>query len=258
MRWTLALLALLAAGCLTTTPTTVTVTTNGGTTSSGTSTSIGSQPSGIPAPYDRFTSNVQVNIDGDTVVLISDSLPDHKSAYWPTSDSRYEAYNNQNFHPNPSHIATNKVTYRIPLHPAPATTHQQTPLGPIGIAVNGVPFFNQYAAQRQPLGQEIVSFDQGNGHPQQQNQYHYHVEPTKLTDRLGRDAFLGVLLDGYPVYGPVKDGQTLVSSDLDTYHGLTAVTPESPNGTYQYRFTADAPYLNGVGFYGTPGTVTMG
>ncbi|CAF1658260.1 unnamed protein product [Didymodactylos carnosus] len=46
----------------------------------------------------------------------------------------------------------------------------------------------------------------------------------------------------------------LVSSDLDTYHGHTGVTADYPNGIYHYHITADAPYINGSGFYGTKGT----
>lgn len=253
-------LALAVAGCLTTSTPSNGGTSAGPSSSAAASSSSQSTSAAVPAPFDRFTSNVQVRVEGDTVVIVSPSVPDHKSPYWPTDDSRYEAYNgnNANFRANPNHIAQQTVTYRIPLHPSPAATHQQTPLGPIGVALNGVPFFNQYAAGRQTLGAEKDSFDQYDGHPEMRNLYHYHLEPTALTARLGRDALLGFLLDGYPVYGPVKDGKTLTDADLDAEHGLTAATPEYPNGTYQYRFTAEAPYLNGDGFHGTPGTVTQG
>ena len=51
--------------------------------------------------------------------------------------------------------------------------------------------------------------------------------------------------------------ETLTSSDLDAYHGHFGVTADYPNGIYHYHITADAPYLNGDGFYGTAGTVTQ-
>ena len=88
-----------------------------------------------------------------------------------------------------------------------------TPLGPIGVAVNGVPIFNQYAGPNQPLTFEINSFDQYAGHPQQTGQYHYHVDPIWITANVGADGFIGVLLDGFPVYGPVENESRLVSSD---------------------------------------------
>jgi hypothetical protein len=64
-------------------------------------------------------------------------------------------------------------------------------------------------------------------------------------------------MDGFPVYGPSENGKTLVSADLDVYHGHTSVTADYPNGIYHYHITADAPYINGAGFYGAKGMVTQ-
>ena len=69
---------------------------------------------------------------------------------------------------------------------------------------------------------------------------------------------MGFLLDGFPVYGPKEeDGSDVTSSLLDDYHGHTHATIDYPTGMYHYHFTADAPYLNGNGFYGTPGTISQ-
>jgi hypothetical protein len=138
-----------------------------------------------------------------------------------------------------------------------AGTHAATPLGAIGIAVNGVPMFNQYAAGGAPLTGEINSFDQYNGHPQQTGVYHYHMEPTYLTANKGKDALMGFLLDGFPVYGPMENGTTVTNASLDAYHGHTGATADYPNGIYHYHITATDPYINGSGFYGTAGTVTQ-
>lgn len=67
---------------------------------------------------------------------------------------------------------------------------------------------------------------------------------------------MGFLLDGFPVYGPEENGKAIISSDLDAYHGHTHATADYPAGIYHYHFTADAPYLNGSGYYGTSGTVS--
>jgi hypothetical protein len=157
---------------------------------------------------------------------------------------------------NPNRIAESPHTFRIPKSPTVSATHPATPAGAIGIALNGVPFFNQYAAGGSPLTGEINSFDQYNGHPQQTGVYHYHVEPLHLTATLGTDALLGFLLDGFPVYGPMENGVAVTNDDLDDYHGHVGPTAEYPSGIYHYHITAEDPYLNGAGFYGTPGTVT--
>jgi hypothetical protein len=85
--------------------------------------------------------------------------------------------------------------------------------------------------------------------------YHYHEVPLSLIAQQGADALLGYLLDGFPVYGPVEDGGTLTSADLDEYHGHSHATPDYPQGIYHYHTTYDSPYINGNGFYGTAGTV---
>jgi hypothetical protein len=201
--------------------------------------------------------------DGDYVVIKSQDLPDHKTPYYKGTQwesTLYEAYNgsNSSFNLDPGTIAEQNLTFRIPLHPAVASNHQSTPLGPIGISLNGVPFFNQYNGQNNPLTVEVNTFDEYNGHPAPgPNMYHYHVEPLWLTQNKGKDALLGFLLDGFPVYGPEENGETLTSSDLDAYHGHFGKTADYPNGIYHYHVSADAPYINGDGFYGTPGTVSQ-
>src|SRR5206468_8012453 len=82
-------------------------------------------------------------------------------------------------------------------HPSPTlfpytTLFRSIPLGPIGIAVNGVAIFNQYAAGRSPLASEIFSFDRYNGHPQQTGMYPYHVEPLWITSNRGASSLIGV------------------------------------------------------------------
>ncbi len=223
-----------------------------------TSTSATETTANIPAVYQKFTSDVQVSIAGNSVVLRSKSVPNHRSTYFSSSDSRYEKYNgaNTSFMQAPGTIAEQTYVFRIPLNPVKAGVNSATPLGPIGVALNGVALFNQYNGQNRPLTVEIDSFDQWNGHPTPTNEYHYHVEPTYLTKANGTSALIGFLLDGFPVYGPVEGGKRVVNADLDQFHGHVAVTADYPNGTYHYHVTDADPYLNGSGFYGSAGTVS--
>jgi hypothetical protein len=205
-----------------------------------------------------FSSTATATVEGDFLVVKTNGIPDHKSPYYATTDARYEAYNGTNtrYFKIPNSIVTQSYTFKIPLKPTSATTKTATSLGPIGVSLNGVPFFNQYGGPNQPLTDEINSFDQYGGHPQNTGIYHYHAEPYNLTKNKGTDAFLGVLLDGFPVYGPYENGNTITNSDLDAYHGHTSKTAEFPNGIYHYHVTSTDPYINGSGFYGTPGTAS--
>ncbi len=242
---TVAALLMLATSCKKSSDTTTTV--------AGTAT--------LPTVFNKFSASVTISVEGNYVVLKSNGLPSHKSPYYQGTawaSTLYEAYNGTgSFIQNPNVIVSQNLTFKIPISPAAATTHSATPGGPMGIAINGVPLFNQYAAGGAALTSEIISFDQYGGHPQQSGQYHYHVEPTYLTTQNGKDALLGFLLDGFPVYGTKENGVTISSSSLDAYHGHTTATVDYPNGIYHYHITADAPYINGNGFWGTAGTVTQ-
>lgn len=216
----------------------------------------------VPEVYKKIYGATDMYIEGNYVVIKSTALPDHKSPYYQGTQwasTKYEAYNgtNTSYMTNPNRIAQFSMTFKIPLNPAVATNHTATPGGPIGISLNGVPFFNQYAAMNAPLTNEINSFDQYYGHPQQQGMYHYHAEPYYLTTTKGSSALLGFLLDGFPVYGPKENGVTITNANLDAYHGHTSATADYPSGIYHYHITSADPYINGNGFYGTPGTVSQ-
>lgn len=217
----------------------------------------------VPAVYSKIYGATSITNDGTYITIKTNGMPDHKSAYYATANALYENYTGTtfgglNFSKNPSSIVSQSLTFKIPVNPVIATTHAATPGGPIGVAINGVPLFNQYAAMNAPLTNEMVSFDQWWGHPQQSGQYHYHVEPKYLTTvKASSAALIGFLLDGFPAYGPVENGAPVTNAMLDVYHGHSHVTTEYPNGIYHYHFTTEAPYLNGNGFYGTSGTVSQ-
>jgi hypothetical protein len=230
----------------------------------------------VPAVYYKIYGATSLTNDGTYITVKSNGVPDHVSPYYANTNYLYQTYAGTTplgytFVKNPNTIAAQTFTFKIPLNPTVATNHATTPLGPIGVALNGVPLYNQYAGPNQPLTNEIASFDKYNGHPQATGQYHYHVEPLYLTNvTASKTGLLGFLLDGFPVYGPQETtswqitptgsnaiNSTLISSNLDVYHGHTHATPDFPNGIYHYHFTADAPYLNGNGYYGTAGTVTQ-
>ncbi len=224
--------------------------------STSATTSTSSTPSAtatLPAIYSKFGNGTQISLNGTTVVITTKDLPDHKSPYWGVGNALYEAPQS-GMSVNSNLIGAQNITFRIPASPTRATS-SSTPLGPMGVATNGVALFNQYAAGFTPLGPEMVSFDRYNGHPTGQNQYHYHIEPVWLT-AASKSVLIGVLLDGFPVYGP-QDSTGVTPSDLDSCNGHTGATPDYPGGIYHYHITSAAPYIAGC-FAGAVGTVTGG
>lgn len=216
----------------------------------------------VPEVYKKIYGASSITSDGINFTIKCNGLPDHKSAYYPTNNSLYEnfigtTFGGTTFKRNPNTASALNYTFKIPLNPTKASTTQSSPMGPMGVALNGVPFFNQYAGPNVPLTNEIVSFDQYWGHPAQNGDYHYHVEPLYLTTiKATKSALLGFLLDGFPVYGPEENGVTVSNAMLDAFHGHSHATADFPNGIYHYHITNTDPYINGNGFYGTAGTVS--
>jgi hypothetical protein len=206
----------------------------------------------LPPGFDHLAKmkGVSVSRQGEWVIVRTEDIPDHKSPYFQTNDPRYLAGPSLGFRKNPSFIAAQNYELRIPAQPRCAERISDTRMDAIGVAVNGVVFFNQYAAGMQPLTHEIISFDQFNGHPAQRNQYHYHLDPKALT-AANPAALIGWALDGFPVYGPKNpDGST---PTLDRCNGQFSATPEFPGGIYHYHASSAPPYLIGC-YAGTPGT----
>ena len=216
----------------------------------------------LPSVYNKIYGATSITFDGTWVTIKCNALPDHKSVYYPAANALHENFSGTTFGgftfaQNPNTISSQNITLKIPVNPVVAATHAATPMGVMGVALNGVPLFNQYAAGGSPLTNEITSFDQWWGHPQMTGMYHYHVEPLYLTTvKASKSALMGFLLDGFPVYGPKEENNT-DPTGLDVYHGHTHATVDYPAGIYHYHFTTAAPYLNGNGFYGTAGTVTQ-
>ena len=218
----------------------------------------------VPAIYNKIYGATSITSDGTYLTIKTKGIPDHISCYWPTSNSLYQAFsgtttfNGETFQRAPNDILEKSYTFKIPINPSVNTNHAATPLGAIGFALNGVPLYNQYAAGGVALGNEKKGFDQYYGHPQAQGGYHYHVEPLYITTvKATKSSLIGFLLDGFPVYGPEEDGAAVTNTMLDAYHGHTGITADYPTGIYHYHVNNTDPYINGSGFYGTPGTVTQ-
>jgi hypothetical protein len=98
--------------------------------------------------------------------------------------------------------------------------------------VNGVAIFGNFAAPGDDIFTEAETFDRCAGHPQQAGQYHYHSEPYAIS--YDDDRFVGVLADGYPVYGRRDVDGSIPEVDEDGGHMGT--TPDSPDtAVYHYH-----------------------
>jgi hypothetical protein len=162
------------------------------------------------------------------VVASSDNLPDYKSNYYTPSNVCYEVYTGAIR--NPNNISAMTLSLQLPR--TPNTTAAQFSGAIVGLALNGVGIFGNFAAPGDDIYTEAQTFDRCGAHPQNSGMYHYHSEPYSISND---DAnFIGVLRDGYPVYGR-KDVGGSYPTNLDNYGGHTAVTPDSATPVYHYH-----------------------
>jgi hypothetical protein len=116
-------------------------------------------------------------------------------------------------------------------------------MGPIGVAINGVPFYNPYNAEGQDAAKNEV-FDECCGHPDQLGRYHYHIYSkcvhTSFKDEEGKhSSLIGYAFDGYAIYGPNGDNGK-PPADLDECNGH-----EDKEHGYHYHVTSKFPYIIG-------------
>ena len=92
--------------------------------------------------------------DDNWVYISVNSLPDHGSPYYEGTqweESLYVPYDGSNpfvsnFILNPNRISEQNILFKIPRNPSQSSVSNPTAMGPIGFALNGIPFYNQYGS----------------------------------------------------------------------------------------------------------------
>ncbi len=155
---------------------------------------------------------------------------------------------------NPNSIVAQNIDYVLPLNPSASSVPNCTGLGPIGVLNDGVLLFNALdASGRDAVAHEIQ--DLCNGHPDGNNQYHYHdISICIMKQATGQSTLVGYALDGYGIYVERdKNGNLPTNSDLDACHGRVSAVMWNGKMTdiYHYDATLEYPYTIGC-FHGTP------
>lgn len=214
---------------------------------------------GLSGFWLKFSCLVTLTKSGSNVVIATDSRPDSKSQYFGSSNVCYEAFSASGRITNPNSIAAQSISATVPYAAAAAGSNTATSDGVIGVALNGVSIYDNTAAPGDDIYDEVQTFDKCQGHPDSNSRYHYHTEPDSITS--SDYAFVGVMRDGFPIYGRKDaDGSTPV---LDAAGGHTGTTTDSSGASiYHYHVNlqtsgSDSAYFVSLGYYhGTAGTCT--
>lgn len=214
--------------------------------------------------YSGIASNVQsVNYTSTDVYVSCTCIPGYDIGPWTG---------------NPNVPANQNFCFKITRSPQQNTgTPTNTSLGHIGVWTNGVSLFNVSDAMsynnqgvwfRNAYFFEGVSFDDCLGHPQQNGEYHTHVNPTCLYDDQAstvHSPIIGWAFDGFPIYGAyayantngtgaikrmTPSYRTRTMNDRTTLPNGSTASSAGPAITGQYplgAFIQDFEYVSGLG-----------
>lgn len=195
-------------------------------------------PEFVARSFRPFGDDVSVRWDDDHFYVESSGMPRHPLMVG------IRAWNGQVPIPQP-YVGNN--AFRFTLRPSfadtPVSARETLFRGAIAIAANGIPIFNPIKQDGRTDTYLAGELDEYGGHAGRADDYHYHVAPVHLSDRIGTGLPLAWALDGFPMFGYVEpDGSE--ARDLDWLNGHSG-----PDGMYHYHATPGYPRVNG-GFRG--------
>ena len=191
--------------------------------------------------FDEFNSDaVTISFDGSNITIESNGLPNHTSPFYSADNSLYiQPVVADPDAMSPGSIRAGDLSVTLPAAPEKAATSSATGLGAIGIAVTGAPIFNGQEGPTASLTERIaVGFDYAGGHMGPTG-YHYHTESVDVEENttLSHDdeKLVGIMSDGFLLYGRKCNATDDYPSDLDVSGGHTSSTQHS-NGEEFYHY----------------------
>jgi hypothetical protein len=212
----------------------------------------------LNAAFAEFdTDNTDIYIDGSNVVIETNGLPNHTSPYWGSGNKLYVAPQS-GFSATPSLIPNfdGSATLTVSANPQKASKSTSTSLGSIGIAISGAAIFNDQEGNG-ALSGAAVSLDYTGAHIGP-GVYHYHTEPEAWSKNDNK--LIGIMADGFFIYGRKCNSTGTNPTDLDASNGHTSVNQYSTTPVYHYHIDNDL-YINKYyiifpgNYQGTPSSI---
>ena len=223
----------------------------------------GSQTTLHPAFEEFDTENFSIYLDGNEVVIESNGMPNHTSPYWSNTTERSidgpmgamttpAAATNHPLFVEPTVTSYEQMapgniddfngmyTLRVPSSPSLAANSSSTGLGAIGMAISGAMIYNDEEGPNVPLDDAAPSLDYTGAHTGPQS-YHYHLETKAWSE--DDDKLIGIIADGFFLYGRKCFSTGTYPTGLDESGGHTSTTQHSTEEEYHYHIQNEL-YLN--------------
>lgn len=194
----------------------------------------------LSAAFDEFDSDeTTIYLDGNNVVIETTGFPNHETVYWGPGSDLYKEEPDVALTPSIIPNFDGSATLVVSANPQLASSSTSTSLGAIGIAVSGAAIFNDQEGNG-PLSGAAASLDWTGGHIGP-SVYHYHLEPKAWSD--DDDSLIGILADGFFIYGRKCFSTGDYPTDLDASGGHIGITQHSSEPVYHYHIENEL-YLN--------------
>jgi hypothetical protein len=219
----------------------------------------------LPSAFDDFDADetdIYISGNGTSITIETTGLPNHTTPYWSETHPLYVAPTvTSAASMTPTRIDTSgrdlSGSLTVSASSSIASSTTATSLGAIGIAVSGAYIYNDQEGNG-PLDSAAGSLDYAGAHIGP-SQYHYHLEPLAFTD--DDDKLVGIISDGFFIYGRKCNSTGTYPTGLDASGGHTSATQHSSEETYHYHIINDlysttGRYLAFAGPYqGTPNAI---
>ena len=189
------------------------------------------------AEFDPDETDIYLN--GSNVVIETTGNPNHETVYWGAGHPLYQAEPEVDLTPSIIPNFDGAATLTVSQNPQLASSSTATSLGAIGIAVSGAAIYNDQEGNG-PLNEAAASLDYTGGHIGP-DVYHYHIEPTAFSE--DDSNLVGILADGFFVYGRKCDSTGTYPEDLDASGGHVSTTQHTTEEEYHYHIENEL-YLN--------------
>jgi hypothetical protein len=183
--------------------------------------------------------NMDIYLDGDEVAIETNGLPNHTSVYWGVGNPLYIEEPDVALTPSLIPNFDGSATLRVSSSPGLASSSTATSLGAIGIAVSGAAIYNDQEGNG-PLDGAAASLDYTGAHIGP-SAYHYHLEPKAWSN--DDEKLIGILADGFFIYGRKCNSTGTYPTGLDASGGHTSTTQHTTEEEYHYHIENEL-YLN--------------
>ena len=222
------------------------------------------EPTGtLHSAFTEFdTEETIIYLSGTDVVIEATGLPNHTTPYWSVNHALYIAPTvTSTSQMTPTRIDTSgrdnshSLTVSAAAKLSSSTTNTQ--LGAIGIAVSGAYLYNDQEG-RGALDAAAASLDYTGAHIGPTD-YHYHLEPLAFSN--DDEKLVGIISDGFFIYGRKCNSTKTYPNDLDASGGHTSATQHTIEAEYHYHilnklYSNTGRYIVFAGPYkGTPNAI---